>query len=474
MSYTLTSAEDLAGLAYLMENFLISSYFNGIDFTFDNVDGKIDLSAHFWVPICDGLGFEGNFDGRGIVIDGLRIGTEAAPLEYYYQGLFGAVSVGGTIKNIGLENGEIYGTDSSSGSIVGSNGGTIENCYNTGSVSGTEVNGGIAGYNGGTIRNCYNTGSVSGTEHSGGIVGINNGTIENCYNTGSVYGTEYNGGIAGLNNAGTIENCYNTGSVSGTERNGGIVGSNSGTIENCYNTGSVSGTEYNGGIVGYSSGVIENCYNRGEVISSIADAGPLVGNDGGTTTNSYWLDSIGFPFVAGESLSLDEMTGGDAITTMNLGSGWVSKENVGRTYFFPQLEVFTAGDSVWISDSLNSVTLFDGIDVLITQTETPIFEKGQKLSDLNPADYVTITPDVPGTFSWKTPEMVFDTLGDFTAVIIFTPMDATTYLPSEINADITIKAVGPEPKAHAGSLLFFIVAVITLGCLFYIGVVKEE
>ena len=140
--------------------------------------------------------------------------------------------------------------------MCGFNGGTIENCYNTGDVSGTSTDGsvsvgGVCGLNDyGTIENCYNTGEVSGTGTSsygyvsvGGVCGWNTGTIENCYNTGDVsgtseYGFAYAGGVCGFN-GGTIENCYNTGDVSGTSSYGyvyagGVCGRNTGTIQNCY------------------------------------------------------------------------------------------------------------------------------------------------------------------------------------------------------------------------------------------------
>ena len=63
-----------------------------------------------------------------------------------------------------------------------------------------------------------------------------NGTIENCYNTGSVSGSgSYVGGVCGYNNIGTIKNSYNTGSVSGSGNNvGGVCGLNNGKIENSY------------------------------------------------------------------------------------------------------------------------------------------------------------------------------------------------------------------------------------------------
>ena len=109
----------------------------------------------------------------------------------------------------------------------------------------------MCGRNTGTIENCYNTGEVSGIYgfvYAGGVCGANgnSATIINCYNTGDVsgtssYGFAYAGGVCGLNDYGTIENCYNTGEVSGTGTStdgsgyaGGVCGWNTGTIENCY------------------------------------------------------------------------------------------------------------------------------------------------------------------------------------------------------------------------------------------------
>ena len=80
----------------------------------------------------------------------------------------------------------------------------------------------MCGFNDGTIENCYNTGDVSGTGtssygyvYAGGVCGRNTGTIENCYNTGEVSGTgtstdgcAYVGGVCGRNYYGTIQNCY--------------------------------------------------------------------------------------------------------------------------------------------------------------------------------------------------------------------------------------------------------------------------
>ena len=123
----------------------------------------------------------------------------------------------GTITNCGFSgSGSVSGTGDGNiyvGGVCGVNQGVIKECYNNGTIK-TEVGyaigiaaGGVCGYNvGGTIENCYNTGTVTGY-YAGGVCGDNRGTIENCYNTGTVTGY-YAGGVCGYNNGGTITNCY--------------------------------------------------------------------------------------------------------------------------------------------------------------------------------------------------------------------------------------------------------------------------
>lgn len=146
---------------------------------------------------------------------------------------------------------------------------------------------GLFGINAGKISNVgildsYFCGKVS----VGGVCGYNfEGTITNCYNAGSVSGTEnYVGGVSGDNSQGIITNCYNVGSVSGAENCyvGGVSGENyNGTIANCYNAGSVSGTEnYVGGVSGENdNGTITNCYYDSTIYT-----GNAIGDDTGTTT----------------------------------------------------------------------------------------------------------------------------------------------------------------------------------------------
>ena len=198
-------------------------------------DGTATLKSEeeptVWTPIGDyTFQYSGIFNGNNKTISGLyfnNIGVD-------YVGLFGYVGTGGKIQDVTIADSYMYGKTKVGGICGYNSSGSIENCYNTGDVSGNMWVGGVCGGNtGGSILNCYNTGDVSGTgRYVGGVCGGNNGTISNCYNTGDVSGNMYVGGVCGSNsNDGSISNCYNTGAVEGTS---GVCGSNTGSISNCY------------------------------------------------------------------------------------------------------------------------------------------------------------------------------------------------------------------------------------------------
>ena len=307
-----------------------------------------------WTPIgtSEENAYTGNFNGNGHTISGLYIDSSDN-----YQGLFGCLDQGGTVKDLSV-SGSVKG-HSYVGGVVGYNDrGTVTGCIfsGSGSVSGSYSVGGVVGYNysGGSVTNCYNIGEVSGYEGVGGVVGDNRGsvtgcifsgsgtvtgtgdyvggvvgqnfggTVENCYNTGTgtVTGTDdYVGGVVG-DNSGPVTNCYNTGAVNSSGNNvGGVVGDNSGPVKNCYNTGTVSGSDYVGGVVGENSGsngVVENCHNAGKVSGRYV--GGVVGSNSGTVENCYNTDSVS-----------DGTTSG-GVVGQNSGS-------VTNCYFLPTTEV---------------------------------------------------------------------------------------------------------------------------------------
>lgn len=226
--------------------------------------------------------FSGIFNGGNhvITINGL---APASNPERGYQGLFGYVdgriqnlTVAGTVHSDAKNVGGIVGFLNTEGTIENCrNKASVRSDY-----SGTNRNacsvGGIAAQITGTIINCVNEGNIKGNDvggnYAGGIAGqIINGSIESCYNTGSVESDTDCGGIAGyaypagFGDSITIKNCYNTGkiSTSGTRYAGGIVGYGNGnktSIINCYSNGLVSGSNRSG-IVGFNFNTeIANCY----------------------------------------------------------------------------------------------------------------------------------------------------------------------------------------------------------------------
>ena len=242
----------------------------------------------------------------------------------------------GTITNC-YNTGSVSGLGTLGGVSGYNDTGSITNCYNTGNVSGSSgFVGGVSGYNSkGTIINSYNAGSVSGLEYVGGVSGINytgsvsginyTGSITDCYNIGSVSGSEgYVGGVNGYNDGGIITNSYNAGGVSGIERYvGGVNGYNDGgTITNCYNTGSsVSGSGFVGGVNGRNKGTITNCYNTSSVSGKERYVGGVIGRNesNATITNCYYDSTIYTGAAIGNDMGTTEKVEGKTTDEFKTG-----------------------------------------------------------------------------------------------------------------------------------------------------------
>ncbi|MGM9746704.1 MAG: GLUG motif-containing protein [Paludibacteraceae bacterium] len=228
--------------------------------------------------------YTGTFDGQGHTVSGLYFNDTNED----YVGLFGYVGSGGSVSNVGI----------------------VDSYFN-----GKQCVGGVCGENQGTITNCYNTGTVTGTgDYVGGVCGRNIGTITSCYNTGTVTGTGYCvGGVCGdnyseNNGTATITNCYNIGKVSGSSSVGGVCGRIDGTITNCYNTGAVSASGNNpkvGGVCGYLwSGNIINCYydkDKCNVKGMTNDSGTIdvTGQAEGKTTEQFAGGEVAYLLAQG-------------------------------------------------------------------------------------------------------------------------------------------------------------------------------
>ena len=195
-------------------------------------------NAKTFIPIGNATNsFKGTFDGNDQIITGLYIKQETGN-----AGLFGYAK-NAEIKDLTMQNCKVVSTGEHVGNFVGyANNSSISNCSaEDTAVSGASSVGGIVGggYQEGvtivTIDNCYNTGNVSGYNSVGGILGRILGSssglgagykILNSYNKGNVVGTEGNiGGIIGYQDCAImVINCYNLGTVKGTSNLGGIIG----------------------------------------------------------------------------------------------------------------------------------------------------------------------------------------------------------------------------------------------------------
>ena len=304
----------------------------------------------------DKYGFKGSFDGGGHIISNLTINVP----ESGGVGLFGVISSGKVIRNIELRNANVNGR-AGTGTVVGSNFGTVYNCHATGVVNGLFAIGGLVGANAGNISyshadvevsgqmavgglvgdqnanvfNSYATGNVSAVDRgAGGLVGLNTrGRVISSYATGSVSGAKEVGGLVGLNTDALLMNSFATGSVTGSELNaGGVVGFNSNSrIFNAYSSGPVSGASGVGGIAGNNNGEIRRVYAVGRIAGN-QDVGGLVGkNADGVLAASYWVvDSTGAGAasgtVEGDYTDTVGLTPAELRSLDGRDSGWTPKK----------------------------------------------------------------------------------------------------------------------------------------------------
>ncbi|WP_034861266.1 S-layer homology domain-containing protein [Ruminiclostridium cellobioparum] len=193
-SYTINTADQLAGVSLLLSNATVAEGFAGKTITLTN---DVDLSAYQsgdgWIPIgTSSYPFKGTFNGDGSTITGLSISYCSD-----YIGLFGTVD-GGSVQNLKLDNVNINisSNASATGGIAGSisNNATIESCIVSGIIALPNGSGGAGGIVGSfnssgatsTVRNCISTATVSCDQKAGGIAGTSFGVIENCYTTGTM------------------------------------------------------------------------------------------------------------------------------------------------------------------------------------------------------------------------------------------------------------------------------------------------
>lgn len=301
--------------------YLASSVNNGETYEEKNfvLTANIDLNGLPWTPIANSFSdallggsdyrvFAGNFDGNGYTISNVSIGSEAAPLEADVFGFFGATE--GKISNLNLDTVSIHGIAKVAsigavvgfaGGLVGSSGGSIENCHVTGLTMDMSA-----------PSNVY-----AAAYWVGGLVGALDGTqlINECSVSGGITEKAGKGSIGGLigelGKAAKITYSRSNVTVnvkadsSGGADVGGFIGKGNGktdaetVIRNCYATGNVTGGAYTGGFAGGLWGLnIKNCYASGNVSQAAVAMASFVGTDAsdqdyyGSITNCFATGSV--------------------------------------------------------------------------------------------------------------------------------------------------------------------------------------
>lgn len=171
--------------------------------------GNYQLTADITVTEPYAYDFSGAFDGNGHTV------TLAISGNSDYQALFAKLAAGALVKNT-MVDGEVTGTNNIGGIAGIATNATIIACANKATVAATgRYVGGLVGKGTGlTMTSCYNQGAVSSTRtrpiNMGGIAGYVDGgaSVENCYNTGSITGSGKNTAAVVGWNAATVKSCY--------------------------------------------------------------------------------------------------------------------------------------------------------------------------------------------------------------------------------------------------------------------------
>lgn len=275
-NYNIATAEDLLNIKLNTEG----------DY---KLTADIDMSGVSFTPLPD---FTGSLDGQGHVIRNLTFNNANQDQAALFSTTHGA-----TIKNLGIENANIVGNANAAAIVGRACGGTIQSCYVANSyIEGRDHVGSITGDMnvndnvGVTISDCLSDARLKTRSYQvGGLVGVTNGgTIQNCYFSGTIDGNEScSAGIISLldsddhlttvqNNLSAASHIYN----GSQDRIIGTAGRNV-TLTNNYAVASM------------------NYGSRGATFSGTSDAAGSNGetvDDATAKTRDFYVNTLGWDF----------------------------------------------------------------------------------------------------------------------------------------------------------------------------------
>lgn len=249
----------------------------------------IDMSGVSFTPLPD---FTGSLDGQGHVIRNLTFNNANQDQAALFSTIHGA-----TIKNLGIEGANIVGNANAAAIVGRACGGTIQSCYVANSyIEGRDHVGSITGDMnvndnvGVTISDCLSDARLKTRSYQvGGLVGVTNGgTIQNCYFSGTIDGNEScSAGIISLldsdDHLTTVQNNLSAAShiyKGSQDRIIGTAGRKS-TLTNNYAVASM------------------NYGSRGAIFSGTSDAAGSNGetvDDATAKTRDFYVNTLGWDF----------------------------------------------------------------------------------------------------------------------------------------------------------------------------------
>lgn len=179
--------------------------------------------------------------------------------------------------------------------------GKVENCRNTGAVSGDLNVGGITGAIGLEKDLDAEDDRLVFGERSLNVSGQMRGVILNCRNTAEVAGRKKNiGGIVGQMALGLVKESLNLGFLNAPEGSyvGGVTGTGSGYIRTCYAKCELSGDTYVGGIAG-SGTCVTDCCSITDILEGNENLGTVLGGVEESPEEDRILNNFYLPIARG-------------------------------------------------------------------------------------------------------------------------------------------------------------------------------